>query len=107
MMKKKILVVGASRDVAKALAARWDVSSTPAGPAALCRAHELKPDLVIAEGDGVHAARTLGWVDGVPSLLLSEPPGPRPGEVPSARLVLDRSCDDETLVRCVDEILPR
>ena len=112
-VKKKILVVGAARGVVDALLRqeRWDVHAAPAGPSALCRAHDLRPDLLIADvrprgGEGLSVARTLGWVSAVPSLLLSEVPGPSLADLPSARLVLERSCDDETLVRTVEDLLP-
>lgn len=107
MKLKKILVVGARPGFVDALVRekRWDVHTAAAGPSALCRAHELRPDLLIAEGEGLDAARTLGWVNATPSLLLSDVPGPRPGDIPSARLVLERSCDGETLVRSVDDLL--
>ena len=106
-MKKRILVVGAPRARVEALArgGRWDVHAAAPGPSALCRAHELRPDLLVAGEEGLGVARTLGWVDALPSLLLSEVPGPRLEEVPSARLVLERSCDDETLVRVVEDLL--
>lgn len=107
MRMKKILVVGAGPGFVDALVRekRWDVHTAPAGPSALCRAHDLRPDLLIAEGKGLDVARTLGWVSATPSLLLSDVPGPRPGEIPSARLVLERSCDGETLVRSVGDLL--
>lgn len=106
MTKKKILLVGDTRGFAAALARerRWDVHTAPAGAPALCRAHELRPDLLVTGDLGV--ARTLGWVSATPSLLLSELPGPRLADVPAARLVLERSCDEETLVRTVEDLLP-
>ena len=113
MMKKRILVVeetgGAARGFVDALVRRerWDVHTAPAGPAALCRAHDLRPDLLIADaGEGLSVARTLGWVNAVPSLLLSEVPGPSLADLPPARLVLERRCDEETLVRTVEDLLP-
>ena len=117
MTKKKILVVeetaGATHGFVDALVRRelWDVHTAQAGPAALCRADELRPDLLIADvrprgGEGLRVARTLGWVRAVPSLLLSEVPGPCLADLPSARLVLERRCDEETLVRTVEDLLP-
>ena len=113
MMKKRILVLeeagGAAGGFVDALLRRerWDVHTAPAGPAALCRADELRPDLLIADaGEGLSVARTLGWVSAVPSLLLSEVPGPSLADLPSARLVLERRCDEETLLRTVEDLLP-
>ncbi|HEX7901526.1 MAG TPA: hypothetical protein VF950_27450 [Planctomycetota bacterium] len=109
-MKKIILVVDAAPGFVDALVRddRWDVHTAPAG-SAVCRAHDLRPDLLIADvhpGDGLGVARTLGWVSATPSLLLSEVPGPSLADLPHARLVLERSCDGETLLRTVEDLLP-
>lgn len=118
-MKKRILVVeetpGATRAFVEALVRdrRYEVRTAPAGPSALCRAHEFDPHLLIAdvpEGgrESLSVLRTLGWINAVPSLVLAEGDAIDAAlrSVPARRRTISPTADQTQLLESVEALLP-
>jgi DNA-binding NtrC family response regulator len=71
---------GHGEDILRALGpARCRIERMLAGPEAFERARESKPDLLVADvslsnGAALKTAESLGWVDGLPCIIVSELP---------------------------------
>jgi CheY-like chemotaxis protein len=117
---KTILLIedrpGHAQDVLEALAPQgYRIERVRGGPEAIVRAQDVRPDVVVsdislAEGESLKSAETLGWVDGLPCILVVGLPSLVTHHLMASmsflRCVLWRPYGKEALLRAVEEALP-